>query len=193
MITSGYILGTSTLMDNRDVGLYAPIKDLPGCNPIWTKDMPNVKPTCNTKEPEPPYVSPNAVFENLKVSRLSHPILTYSTSQTSLSHFLRRSTALRALQPHWARRVLRVSRCGAREDLGRISRLELRLRFWRDTARRRGLQASPISQPKIRSDPAQRRAPNRPVPRSPAPIPHLSCWMPSSRSRRRRLPLPHLP
>lgn len=96
MITSGYILGTSTLMDNRDVGLYAPIKDLPGCNPIWTKDMPNVKPTCNTKEPEPPYVSPNAVFENLKVSRLSHPILTYSTSQTSLSHFLRRSTALRA-------------------------------------------------------------------------------------------------
>lgn len=57
------------ILIGRDVGLYRPIKKLPGCNPLWPTDGPAAKPQCKEKDP-PGTVHPNTEFENLVVSDL---------------------------------------------------------------------------------------------------------------------------
>jgi hypothetical protein len=54
------------LMRRRDVGLYRPIAALPGCNKLWTADMPDTKPICHETVP-PEFVYPNVFFYGLQV------------------------------------------------------------------------------------------------------------------------------
>ncbi|WWC90997.1 uncharacterized protein L201_005936 [Kwoniella dendrophila CBS 6074] len=49
---------------DEEVGLWRPLKQLPGCNPLWKKDVAQ-KPGCGSFQ-NPGYVNPNAYFENLK-------------------------------------------------------------------------------------------------------------------------------
>ncbi|WVQ74401.1 hypothetical protein IAR50_004002 [Cryptococcus sp. DSM 104548] len=49
---------------DEDVGLYAPIDKLPGCNPLWTADV-ATKPICDETAAIPSMVGPNVLFENL--------------------------------------------------------------------------------------------------------------------------------
>ncbi|WWC63823.1 uncharacterized protein I303_106428 [Kwoniella dejecticola CBS 10117] len=50
---------------DEEVGLWRPIKSLPGCNPLW-KASQTTKPGCSSTPAKPGYVNPNAYFENLK-------------------------------------------------------------------------------------------------------------------------------
>ncbi|CAD6589491.1 MAG: hypothetical protein TREMPRED_005378 [Tremellales sp. Tagirdzhanova-0007] len=50
---------------DEDVGFYRPLDSLPGCNPLWTSDMPDVHSTCDPAPQPPAFVSPDAFFENL--------------------------------------------------------------------------------------------------------------------------------
>ncbi|WWC98185.1 hypothetical protein V866_005076 [Kwoniella sp. B9012] len=49
---------------DEEVGLWRPISQLPGCNPLWKNGV-TQKPGCSST-PKPGYVFPNAYFENLK-------------------------------------------------------------------------------------------------------------------------------
>lgn len=57
---------STELTSCRDVGLWRPIDQLPGCNPLWKSDV-ATKPTCESTA-DPNMVGANVYFENLKVS-----------------------------------------------------------------------------------------------------------------------------
>lgn len=57
---------STVLTRYRDVGLWRPIDQLPGCNPLWKSDV-ATKPTCESTA-GPAMVGANVYFENLKVS-----------------------------------------------------------------------------------------------------------------------------
>lgn len=46
----------------EDIGLLRAIDKLPGCNPVWTKDMGPNKPKCDNPQPDPGFVTPNVYY-----------------------------------------------------------------------------------------------------------------------------------
>lgn len=46
----------------EDIGLLRAIDRLPGCNPVWTKEMGPSKPKCDNPRPDPGFASPNVYY-----------------------------------------------------------------------------------------------------------------------------------
>lgn len=53
------------MIPDEEVGFWKPIKELPGCNPIWTASMGDSKPTdCPNRLPDPGWTPPNAMWND---------------------------------------------------------------------------------------------------------------------------------
>lgn len=62
------------MIPDEEVGYVKGLKELPGCNPMWTADMGDTKPTnCPNRAPDPGWVAPNALW-NAKIREGTLPM-----------------------------------------------------------------------------------------------------------------------
>ncbi|ORY33007.1 hypothetical protein BCR39DRAFT_463805 [Naematelia encephala] len=73
--------------DEGVLHILAPLHSLPGCNPLWTAEMPDVHPKCSNSPPDPPFVAPNVYFENLKYREHLPIAFTLANNASDLTNY----------------------------------------------------------------------------------------------------------